>query len=122
MVIPEGKNLTRFISPVYRAVAVGKRAYRPTAGRLAGVQAKSLYLFVVLLLDVFGDFDAIEANTRGRTVVLKGLASGEPVVLEGLDRLENGRAVNVVQAPPLAASSPLAPEADQPGAPATPAR
>jgi membrane fusion protein, multidrug efflux system len=58
----------------------------------------------------------------GRTVVLKGLASGEPVVLEGLDRLENGRAVNVVQAPPLPASSPLAPEADQPGAPATPAR
>ncbi len=58
----------------------------------------------------------------GRTVVLKGLVSGEPVVLEGLDRLENGRAVNVVQATALPASSPLAPEAvsDAP-ATATPA-
>ena len=58
----------------------------------------------------------------GRTVVLKGLVSGEPVVLEGLDRLENGRAVNVVQAAALPAGSPLAPEPDQPAAPATPAR
>lgn len=49
----------------------------------------------------------------GRTVVLKGLASGEPVVLEGLDRLEDGRAVNVVKAAELPASSPLAREPDQ---------
>lgn len=47
----------------------------------------------------------------GRTVVFKGLAAGEPVVLEGLDRLEEGRAVNVVQATELPAGSPLAPEA-----------
>jgi multidrug efflux system membrane fusion protein len=47
----------------------------------------------------------------GRTVVMKGLAAGEPVVLEGLDRLEDGRAVNVVQATELPANSPLAPDA-----------
>jgi len=47
----------------------------------------------------------------GRTVVLKGLAAGEPVVLEGLDRLEDGRAVNVVAATELPAGSPLAPDA-----------
>jgi multidrug efflux system membrane fusion protein len=47
----------------------------------------------------------------GRTVVLKGLAAGEPVVLEGLDRLEDGRAVNVVAATELPASSPLASDA-----------
>ncbi|MDR7096013.1 efflux RND transporter periplasmic adaptor subunit [Hydrogenophaga laconesensis] len=46
----------------------------------------------------------------GRTVVLKGLKDGEPVVLEGLDRLEDGRAVTIVQATALPASSPLAPE------------
>ncbi|AOS81076.1 MULTISPECIES: efflux RND transporter periplasmic adaptor subunit [Hydrogenophaga] len=50
----------------------------------------------------------------GRTVVLKGLAAGEPVVLEGLDRLEDGRAVNVVQATELPANSPLAPDAAAP--------
>lgn len=50
----------------------------------------------------------------GRTVVLKGLAAGEPVVLEGLDRLEDGRAVNVVAATELPASSPLAPDAAAP--------
>ena len=33
----------------------------------------------------------------GRTVVTKGLAAGEPVVLEGLDRLEDGRKANIVQ-------------------------
>lgn len=47
----------------------------------------------------------------GRTVVTKGLADGEPVVLEGLDRLEEGRAVKVVQATELPANSPLAPDA-----------
>lgn len=47
----------------------------------------------------------------GRTVVTKGLAEGEPVVLEGLDRLEEGRAVKVVQATELPANSPLAPDA-----------
>lgn len=47
----------------------------------------------------------------GRTVVMKGLADGEPVVLEGLDRLEDGRAVKVVQATELPANSPLAPDA-----------
>lgn len=47
----------------------------------------------------------------GRTVVMKGLADGEPVVLEGLDRLEDGRAVKVVQATGLPANSPLAPDA-----------
>lgn len=47
----------------------------------------------------------------GRTVVTKGLAEGEPVVLEGLDRLEDGRAVKVVQATELPANSPLAPDA-----------
>ncbi|QIM54231.1 efflux RND transporter periplasmic adaptor subunit [Hydrogenophaga crocea] len=50
----------------------------------------------------------------GRTVVLKGLAAGEPVVLEGLDRLEDGRAVNVVKATELPAGSPLAPDAATP--------
>ena len=50
----------------------------------------------------------------GRTVVMKGLATGEPVVLEGLDRLEDGRAVNVVQATELPANSPLAPDAAAP--------
>ncbi|MBL0944712.1 MAG: efflux RND transporter periplasmic adaptor subunit [Hydrogenophaga sp.] len=50
----------------------------------------------------------------GRTVVLKGLAAGEPVVLEGLDRLEDGRAVNVVKATELPAGSPLAPDAARP--------
>ena len=50
----------------------------------------------------------------GRTVVLKGLAADEPVVLEGLDRLEEGRAVNVVQATELPANSPLAPDAAAP--------
>lgn len=47
----------------------------------------------------------------GHTVVTKGLADGEPVVLEGLDRLEEGRAVKVVQATELPANSPLAPDA-----------
>lgn len=48
----------------------------------------------------------------GRTVVTKGLAAGEPVVLEGLDRLEDGRAVNIVQqAGQVPAASPLAPDA-----------
>lgn len=47
----------------------------------------------------------------GRTMVTKGLAEGEPVVLEGLDRLEEGRAVKVVQATELPANSPLAPDA-----------
>ncbi|WP_439586119.1 efflux RND transporter periplasmic adaptor subunit [Hydrogenophaga sp.] len=53
----------------------------------------------------------------GRTVVLQGIASGEPVVLEGLDRLEDGRAANIVQQPEpaqLPAASPLAPEAAAP--------
>lgn len=45
---------------------------------------------------------------NGRTVVEKGLAAGEPVVLEGLDRLENGRAVTLVEQPELPANSPLA--------------
>ncbi len=44
----------------------------------------------------------------GRTVVEKGLQAGEPVVLEGLDRLEDGRAVTLVEQPDLPASSPLA--------------
>ncbi|WP_439519611.1 efflux RND transporter periplasmic adaptor subunit [Hydrogenophaga sp.] len=48
----------------------------------------------------------------GRTVVTKGLAAGEPVVLEGLDRLEDGRAVNIVQqAGQVPVASPLAPDA-----------
>lgn len=47
----------------------------------------------------------------GRTVVTQGLAAGEPVVLEGLDRLEDGRAANIVQqAAPGPAASPLAPQ------------
>ncbi|WP_326542103.1 efflux RND transporter periplasmic adaptor subunit [Pseudorhodoferax sp.] len=45
---------------------------------------------------------------NGRTVVEKGLAAGEPVVLEGLDRLEDGRAVTLVEQPDLPANSPLA--------------
>lgn len=58
----------------------------------------------------------------GRTVVTKGLAAGEPVVLEGLDRLEDGRAVNIVQqAGQVPAASPLAPQ-DTPPPAATPAR
>jgi multidrug efflux system membrane fusion protein len=44
----------------------------------------------------------------GRSVVEQGLAAGEPVVLEGLDRLEEGRAVTLVEQPGLPASSPLA--------------
>ncbi len=45
----------------------------------------------------------------GRTVVLQGLKDGEPVVLEGLDRLENGRAANIVQQQAVpAASAPAA--------------
>jgi multidrug efflux system membrane fusion protein len=55
----------------------------------------------------------------GRTVVTKGLAAGEPVVLEGLDRLEDGRAVNIVQqAAQVPAGSPLAPQDTPPAAPA----
>ena len=54
----------------------------------------------------------------GRTVVLKGMKDGEPVVLEGLDRLQDGRAVNIVQATELPASSPLAPDAAPAAAPA----
>lgn len=44
----------------------------------------------------------------GRSVVESGLAAGEPVVLEGLDRLEEGRAVTLVEQPALPADSPLA--------------
>ncbi|WP_442907436.1 efflux RND transporter periplasmic adaptor subunit [Hydrogenophaga sp. BPS33] len=47
----------------------------------------------------------------GRTVVTQGLTHGEPVVLEGLDRLEDGRAVLVVEQTQLPSTSPLAPEA-----------
>jgi multidrug efflux system membrane fusion protein len=57
----------------------------------------------------------------GRTVVTQGLAAGEPVVLEGLDRLEDGRAANIVQQPgQVPAASPLSPDAA--AKPATPAR
>lgn len=44
----------------------------------------------------------------GRTVVSAGLAAGEAVVLEGLDRLEDGKAVVLVDTPPLPTGSPLA--------------
>ena len=44
----------------------------------------------------------------GRTVVSNGLQAGEAVVLEGLDRLENGTAVILVDTPALPANSPLA--------------
>lgn len=36
------------------------------------------------------------ARTDGRAVVVKGLVAGERVVLEGIDRLTDGRAVNVL--------------------------
>lgn len=49
----------------------------------------------------------------GRTVVLQGLKDGEPVVLEGLDRLEDGRAANIVQQQAVPASAP-APAASAP--------
>lgn len=49
----------------------------------------------------------------GRTVVSNGLQAGEAVVLEGLDRLENGKAVILVDTPALPANSPLA-AADSP--------
>ncbi len=60
----------------------------------------------------------------GRTVVTKGLAAGEPVVLEGLDRLEDGREVNIVeQAAQVPAGSPLVPPGTPPASsPAAPAR
>ncbi|WP_235578148.1 efflux RND transporter periplasmic adaptor subunit [Pseudorhodoferax sp. Leaf267] len=54
----------------------------------------------------------------GRTVVISGLAAGEPVVLEGLDRLDEGKAVVVVDTPALPAASPLAAPADAASAPA----
>lgn len=44
----------------------------------------------------------------GRTVVSAGLRAGEAVVLEGLDRLEDGKAVILVDTPALPANSPLA--------------
>ncbi len=44
----------------------------------------------------------------GRSVVLDGLKAGEPVVLEGLDRLEDGREVTLVEQAALSADSPLA--------------
>ena len=60
----------------------------------------------------------------GRTVVTKGLAAAEPVVLEGLDRLEDGREVNIVeQAAQVPAGSPLVPPGTPPASsPAAPAR
>ena len=58
-------------------------------------------------------------SSGGRTVVTQGLVAGEPVVLEGLDRLEDGRAVNIVQqAGQAPAASPLAPQDTPPAAPA----
>jgi len=48
----------------------------------------------------------------GRVAVLEGLAEGEQVVLEGLDRLSEGRAVQVVAEPPAAG----APTTGAPGA------
>jgi len=42
-----------------------------------------------------------------RVAVTQGLAAGEQVVLEGLDRLREGRAVQVVDMPAPAAGSPL---------------
>jgi multidrug efflux system membrane fusion protein len=44
----------------------------------------------------------------GRTVVLEGLKAGEAVVLEGLDRLEDGREVTLVEQAALPTDSPLA--------------
>jgi multidrug efflux system membrane fusion protein len=53
----------------------------------------------------------VGATVDGRTAVLEGLAAGEQVVLEGIDRLREGAPVNLVNAPAGAQGS----------APATPA-
>ena len=53
-------------------------------------------------------------TSEGRTVVLEGLEPGEPVVLEGLDRLREGRAVIIANDAPAGRAA----AGDAPSAPA----
>ena len=41
----------------------------------------------------------VGATVDGRAAILEGLAAGEQVVLEGIDRLREGSEVNLVGAP-----------------------
>ncbi|WP_084360401.1 efflux RND transporter periplasmic adaptor subunit [Hydrogenophaga palleronii] len=50
-------------------------------------------------------------TSEGRTVVLDGLKAGEAVVLEGLDRLREGRAATIVEGKTAPAAAPAAPAA-----------
>lgn len=72
--------------------------------------SRGSYVYVVIEDKAWVRDLSLGPASGGRTVVLTGLKDGEPVVLEGLDRLEHGRAVTIVQATELPASSPLAPE------------
>ena len=80
--------------------------------------SRGSYVYVVVDNKAWVRDLSLGPASGGRTVVLTGLKDGEPVVLEGLDRLEHGRAVSIVKAMELPASSPLAPDAT----PAAPAR
>lgn len=64
------------------------------------VQHGSRGPYVYVIADDKAQVRMIEPGptANGRAVVARGLAAGEPVVLEGLDRLEDGRAVNVIDA------------------------
>lgn len=84
--------------------------------------SRGSYVYVVVDDKAWVRDISLGPASGGRTVALTGLKDGEPVVLEGLDRLEHGRAVTLVKAEELPASSPLAPEADQAAPAATPAR
>jgi len=70
------------------------------------VQHGSRGSYVYVIADGKAQVRLIELGPggNGRTVVAKGLAAGEAVVLEGLDRLEDGRAVIVADTAPAQAA------------------